>query len=96
MSGSRFIVCSFASTDEIKGLQGTRRLRGAAAERVYACLKATVLAAGRFSVFEATSSVRAAHFFMQLQQDPELEVFDLPFPWTGVRAKSLPQQENAP
>lgn len=88
MSGSKFIVCSFGSTDEIPGLQGTRKLRGAAAEAVYASLKATVLAAGRFSVFEATSSMRAAHFFTRLCSDPELEIVQEAFPWTGVRAKA--------
>lgn len=83
-----FVVCSFASTDEIKGLQGTRKLHGAAADRVYAALKATVLAAGGFSVFEATASTRAAHMFTRLRDDPELEIVDLSFPWTRVRRRA--------
>ena len=83
-----FVVCSFGSTDEIPGLQGKRRLYGAAAERVYAALKATVLAAGRFSCFEATSSMRAAHMFTRLCEDPDLEVVELPFPWTGIRKRT--------
>jgi hypothetical protein len=82
-----FVVCSFGSTDEIKGLQGKRKLYGAAAERVYAALKATVLKAGRFSVFEATSSMRAAHMFTRLCEDPELEVVVEAFPWTGIKLK---------
>lgn len=85
-----FIVCSFASTDEIPGLQGKRRLYGTAADKVYAVLKATVLKAGKFSVFEATSSMRAAHMFTRLCEDPELEVVQLPFPWTGIKERSKP------
>ena len=90
MSVGGFVVCSFGSTDEIPGLQGKRRLYGAAAERVYAALKATVIKAGRFSVFEATSSMRAAHFFERLCRDPDLEVVELSFPWTGIRRKTTP------
>jgi hypothetical protein len=83
-----FVVCSFASTDEIKGLQGTRRLHGAAADRVYAALKATVLAVGRFSVLEATQSTRAANLFTRLHDDVELETVDLPYPWVGIRRRT--------
>ena len=83
-----FIICSFASTDEIKGLQGKRRLYGTAAEKVYAALKATVLSAGRFSVFEATASTRAAHLFTRLHEDPELEIVGMAYPWTGVRRRA--------
>lgn len=90
MNVGGFVVCSFASTDEIKGLQGRRRLHGAAAEAVYAALKATVLKAGRFSCFEATASTRAAHMFTRLCGDPSIETFDLGFPWTGVRNKETP------
>lgn len=85
MNVGGFVVCSFSSCDEIPGLQGTRRLYGAAADRVYALLRATVLNAGRFSVFEATASTRAAHLFTRLAGDPEIEFFELSFPWTGVR-----------
>jgi hypothetical protein len=84
-----FVVCSFTSTDEIKGLQGKRKLHGAAGDSVYAALKATVLAAGRFSVFEATASTRAAHMFTRLCADPEVETFDMGFPWTGIRRRKL-------
>jgi hypothetical protein len=81
----------FKSTDEIEGLQGKRKLRGAAGERVYAALKATVLAAGRFSVFEATASTRAAHMFARLCEDSDLEIdIDMGLPWTGVRRRACP------
>ncbi len=85
---SDVIVCSFSSVDEIKGVNGTRKLRGAADRRVYGALKASVVAAGRFSVFEATASQRAADLYTRLTKDFELETFDLPFPWTGVRERS--------
>jgi hypothetical protein len=80
----RIIICSFASTD-IKG----RRLRGAARDATYAKLKLDVLAAGRYSVFEATQSQRAADLFMRMHQDPELESFDLGYPWTGIRRRAV-------
>ncbi len=82
------VVCSFTSTDDIPGLQGKRRLYGAAADRVYADLKATVLKAGRFSVFEATQSMRAAHLFERLNHDAEIELVSEPYPWTGVRKRT--------
>ena len=78
------------STDEIPGLQGKRRLYGAAADKLYALVKATVLKAGKFSVFEATSSMRAAHMFTRLCEDPELEVVAMSFPWTGIKERSIP------
>lgn len=81
-------VCSFTSTDEINlGGASARPLRGAAAETTYNALKAVVLNAGRFSVFEATQNMRAAVLFERLCKDPELEVVELGFPWTGIRRK---------
>ena len=80
---SAIVICSFSTTD-IKG----RRLRGAALEAAYAKLKRDVIAAGRYSVFEATQSMRAAHLFTRLHQDPDLETFDLGYPWTGIRLRT--------
>lgn len=88
MTVGGFIVCSFASTDEIPGLQGKRRLYGTAADKVYSALKSTVLAAGKFSVFEATASTRAAHLFERLHHDDELEIVELPYPWIGIRRRA--------
>jgi predicted kinase len=68
-------ICSFQSADNV-----TRKTR-------YEDLKAQVLKAGRFSVFEATANDRAALLFSQLCRDPELETETLGFPWTAVRRK---------
>lgn len=69
-------VCRFDSTEELRTTRVT-----------YANIKALVLKAGRFSVFEATSTPKRAQIFTDLCRDPELETFDLPFPWTGVRLR---------
>lgn len=68
-------------------LNGTRRLNGAAADRVYQTLRAHLLVVGRFSCFEATASLRAAHLFQRLHEDPDLEITNLGYPWTGVRLR---------
>jgi hypothetical protein len=54
----------------------------------YENIKAAVLEAGRFSVFEATYTSRRAALFMQLERDPEIEVVQLQFPWMGVKRRS--------
>jgi len=64
---------------------GTMELRGKAL--TYEAVKACVLAAGRFSVFEATASSQRARLFTRLQQDPELVSVKLGFPWIGVRRR---------
>ena len=56
----------------------------------YAELKAAVLEAGRFSVFEATETPKAARFYTRLCKDPDIETFKLGFPWTGVRQPQPP------
>lgn len=53
----------------------------------YADLKAQVLKAGRFSVFEATANYYASKLFDRLSRDPEIVFTSLGFPWTGVRLK---------
>jgi hypothetical protein len=58
--------------------------------RTYETVKAAVLEAGRFSTFEATENAKAARLFTRLCADPEVETFDLGFPWTGVRKRSTP------
>jgi hypothetical protein len=65
----------------------TEHLRGRA--RTYANVKAAALAAGRFSVFEATSNAKNAALFTDLENDPEVETFRDPpgFPWIGVRRR---------
>jgi hypothetical protein len=54
----------------------------------YEDLKAEILRAGRFSVFEATANGFAAGMFDRLCRDPELEIYHRGYPWTGVRKKS--------
>ncbi len=54
-------------------------------KRTYATVKAAVLSVGRFSVFEATSNIKNARLFTRLCKDPEVEAFEMGFPWTGVR-----------
>ena len=80
MSANRYParVCSFQSAPDVTS------------RTTYGVLRAAVLKAGRFSVFEATATPRAARLFTQLCQDPTLETSDMGYPWTGVREKSGP------
>ena len=73
---NRVHVCSFQSGPTV-----TRRTS-------YADLKRAVLDAGRFSAFEATANDRAAGMFNTLCHDPEVETFDLGYPWKGVRRRA--------
>lgn len=66
-------ICSFQSADTV-----TRKTK-------YEDLKAVILAAGRFSTFEASENHQAARMFDRLERDPEIETFDLGYPWKGVR-----------
>jgi hypothetical protein len=52
----------------------------------YETLKAAVLRAGRFSVFEASARPRSAVLYSRLHHDPTITLTDLGYPWTGVRA----------
>lgn len=70
-----FVVCRFDTTEGVR-------------PRTYETVKAAALEAGRFSTFEATATQQAATWFTRLCRDPEVEVFDMPFPWTGVRRKN--------
>ena len=79
MSKYQFHICSFESADHLKGKK-----------RTYEAVKAAVLKAGRFSTFEATNSAKDARLFTRLCTDPEIETFDLGYPWTGVRLKAKP------
>lgn len=70
----RVFVDRFDSTEHITGKR-----------RTYEAVKAAAIKAGRFSCFEATANQRNATYFTRLCRDPEVETFDLGFPWTGVR-----------
>jgi hypothetical protein len=52
--------------------------------RTYENVKKAVLAAGRFSCFDVQTR-KDGVIFTRLCKDPEIEVFDLGYPWTGVR-----------
>lgn len=72
------IICRFDTTSQLTGKKHT-----------YATVKAAALEAGRFSVFEATATPRDAKLFTRLCADPEVETFQLGFPWTGVRCREV-------
>jgi len=63
--------CKFDTADHLKGKN-----------RSYESVKAAVLAAGRFSVFEAQSD---PGYFNMLHRDPTLEIVHLGYPWIGVK-----------
>lgn len=56
-------------------------------KQTYENIKALVLAAGEFSVFEATATPHLARMFDRLCRDPELVTEQRGFPWTAVRRK---------
>ena len=66
---------------------GTMELRGKAL--TYEAVKARVLEAGRFSVFEATASPERGRLFARLERDPDVVRVQLEFPWIGIRRKDL-------
>ena len=68
------MICRFDSTLDIP-----------AKKRTYENIKTRVLKVGRFSTFEPTA--RTDWIFNSLRHDPELEIIDLGFPWTGVKRK---------
>lgn len=63
-------ICSFAAADWLTGKK-----------RTYQAVKDAVLAAGMFSVFEATATQKDAALFTKLCAG---------YPWTGVRRKAAP------
>lgn len=77
MSKGAIHICRFDSAEHLAGKK-----------RTYEAVKEAVLEAGRFSVFEATASMKNAKLFTRLTKDPEIETFEMPFPWTGVRRKA--------
>lgn len=55
--------------------------------RNYENIKAAVLAAGRFSCFDVETR-KDGVMFTELSHDPEIETFDMGYPWTGVRRRT--------
>jgi hypothetical protein len=77
MSKHGFHICSFDTTGDLRGKKLT-----------YENVKSIVLEVGRFSVFEATATNKHATIFTRLCKDPEVETFDMGYPWTGVRRRA--------
>jgi hypothetical protein len=74
---NRIHVCRFDSADHLVGKR-----------RTYEAVKAAVLEAGRFSIFEATKNQANAAMFTQLTRDPEVETDNTRgYPWIYVKAK---------
>jgi hypothetical protein len=68
----------FDSADDIRGKQ-----------RTYEAVKARILNIGRFSCFEASQDRKSADIFTRLCRDPEIEVVEMGYPWTGIRRKQV-------
>lgn len=77
MSKYSWHICSFGSVDDLKGKKLT-----------YENVKKIVLEVGRFSTFEATATTKHANIFTRLCKDPEIETFQMGFPWTGIRLRN--------
>lgn len=58
--------------------------------QTYQNVKARVLEAGKFSIFEATHNDYLAGIFTRLVRDPGLEIDskNVAYPWTAVRLRS--------
>lgn len=69
-------VCRFDSAGDLRGKK-----------RTYENVKAAALNAGRYSVFEATENDRNAALFSRLARDPDVVIFDMPYPWIGIRRR---------
>lgn len=67
------------SFDTVSDLRGKNR--------TYENIKAAVLAAGRFSCFDVETE-KDGIMFTKLCRDPEIETFDMGYPWTGVRRRT--------
>ncbi len=67
------------SFDTVSDLRGKNR--------TYENIKAAVLAAGRFSCFDVETE-KDGIMFTELCRDPEIETFDMGYPWTGVRRRT--------
>lgn len=83
--GRSIHLCTFDSVGDLRGKV-----------RTYEAVKARVLAAGRFSVFdESSSGPKSAALFRRLRLDPEIEVFRLDYPWHGVRRRVTPSERGS-
>lgn len=71
-------ICSFEAVEHLRE-----------STLAYEELKAAVLRAGRFSVFEASATSKRARLFTRLCSDPEIitDKDSVGFPWTLVRSR---------
>ena len=74
------------SFDTVSDLRGKNR--------TYENIKAAVLAAGRFSCFDVETE-KDGIMFTELCRDPEIETFDMGYPWTGVRRRTKRAPDGA-
>jgi hypothetical protein len=70
-------LCRFDSVSDLRGKK-----------RTYENIKAAVLAAGRFSCFDVETAKDGRIFTRLCHDDPEIETFEMDYPWTGVRRKA--------
>lgn len=68
-------VCGFDTVSDLRGRH-----------RTYENIKAAVLRAGKFSCFDVQTK-KDGKIFTALCRDPELEIIELPYPWTGIKLK---------
>lgn len=54
--------------------------------RTYKNIKEAVLKAGKFSIFDIETD-KDGRMFTRLYKDPEIKIFKMGYPWTGVRRK---------
>jgi hypothetical protein len=78
MSKYRVHLCRFDSADHLQGKK-----------RTYESVKAAVLEAGRYSIFEATSSRANAKLFTAIDNDPDLEITRKQYPWIEVKRRRV-------
>jgi hypothetical protein len=67
--------------DTVSNLRGKKR--------TYKNIKAAVLAAGKFSCFDVETEKDGRMFTRLCHDDPEIETFDMGYPWTGVRLRTV-------
>lgn len=77
------IVCRF---DVVSHLRGKHR--------TYEKIKAAVIAAGRFSVFDVESDKDGRLFTRLCHNDPEIEMYTMAYPWTGIRLKAKEEKHE--
>ena len=54
-------------------------------------VKELAIQIGKFSVFDVALNKKDADIFTRLCRDPDIETFDLGYPWTGIRRKVVDQ-----